>query len=216
MKRTMTPRRLEANRRNAARSTGPRTDRGKAAVALNHLQHGLLAEGIIPGEAPELLAGLRADLAADLHPVGTLENALLDRVALCLWRLRRVHRVEAGVFTHEAIDLKKYRADPMAALAQLNLSLPPAQAAAQAAERDREREGTQADLGLTFIRGCNTAGGAFDKLARYEAAIERAFYRALHELERLQWLRAGEDIPAPVVGTVDLIPADQGPNGFEP
>ena len=49
MKRTMTPRRLEANRRNAARSTGPRTDRGKAAVALNHLTHGLVARGCCSG-----------------------------------------------------------------------------------------------------------------------------------------------------------------------
>ena len=36
----LTPRRLAANRRNAARSTGPRTDAGKARVARNAIKHG--------------------------------------------------------------------------------------------------------------------------------------------------------------------------------
>jgi hypothetical protein len=41
----------EANRRNALKSTGPRTPEGKAAVRLNALKHGLLSEEILlPGE----------------------------------------------------------------------------------------------------------------------------------------------------------------------
>jgi len=37
---TMTPARLEANRRNARKSTGPRTARGKAQVRFNALKNG--------------------------------------------------------------------------------------------------------------------------------------------------------------------------------
>jgi hypothetical protein len=38
--RVMTPARLEANRRNALKSTGPRTARGKAQSRLNAMRHG--------------------------------------------------------------------------------------------------------------------------------------------------------------------------------
>ena len=34
---------IEANRRNAKKSTGPKTGRGKAAVRYNALKHGVLA-----------------------------------------------------------------------------------------------------------------------------------------------------------------------------
>ena len=48
-----------------------------------------------------------------------------------------------------------------------------------------------------------------DRLLRYEGAIERQFYKALHQLERLQRLRAGDHIPAPVEVDVD-VNTDQG------
>jgi hypothetical protein len=46
----------EANRRNALKSTGPKTPGGKAAVRLNALKHGLLSQDILlPGEGEEAL-----------------------------------------------------------------------------------------------------------------------------------------------------------------
>jgi hypothetical protein len=45
------PRKAEANRRNAQKSTGPKTPEGKDAVRLNALKHGLLCrEVLLPGE----------------------------------------------------------------------------------------------------------------------------------------------------------------------
>lgn len=44
----------------------------------------------------------------------------------------------------------------------------------------------------------------FTKLSRYEAAIERSFYRALHELQRLQAVRRGQHVPAPVAVDVTI------------
>ena len=44
----------------------------------------------------------------------------------------------------------------------------------------------------------------FDRLLRYEGTIERQFYRAMHQLERLQRLRAGHMIPAPIAVDIDL------------
>jgi hypothetical protein len=93
----------EANRRNALKSTGPRTPEGKAAVRLNALRHGLRSEEILlPGEDKEALRELDAYLRAELQPVGELENLLIDRVVAAYWRLRRLGRVEAGVFMQQS------------------------------------------------------------------------------------------------------------------
>jgi len=43
-----------------------------------------------------------------------------------------------------------------------------------------------------------------DRLLRYEGAIERQFYKALGQLERLPRLRAGDEVPAPVQVDVEV------------
>jgi hypothetical protein len=92
-------RKAEANRQNAQKSTGPKTPAGKAAVRLNALRHGLLSEDIVlPGEDEEALRRLAERLRAELQPVGELESLLVDRITSLLWRLRRLERVEAGIF----------------------------------------------------------------------------------------------------------------------
>jgi hypothetical protein len=61
------------------------------------------------------------------------------------------------------------------------------------------------DVGLSngFIGVC-VNGDAYSKLGRYEAGIERAFYRALHELQRVQASRAGRDVSLPAVVDVNV------------
>jgi hypothetical protein len=54
-----------------------------------------------------------------------------------------------------------------------------------------------ATLGFTFIRG-SSGVDAFSKLSRYETAIERRYFRALHELQRLQHARLGGYVPPPL------------------
>ena len=58
-------------------------------------------------------------------------------------------------------------------------------------------------LGVAFIRDAN-GPNAFSKLSRYETTIERGLYKALNELQRLQAVREGDDVPAPVAVDVDL------------
>src|SRR5215217_6156838 len=96
-------RKAAANRQNALKSTGPKTPDGKAAVRLNALRHGLLSEEILlPGEDEEALRELTERLRAELQPVGELEGLLVDRITSLLWRLRRLARVEAGVYLQES------------------------------------------------------------------------------------------------------------------
>jgi hypothetical protein len=69
---------------------------------------------------------------------------------------------------------------------------------------DAKREAETATLGQTFIRDADGAN-AFSKLSRYETAIERSLYRALHELQRLQAARrGGGGAPPPAAIDVDV------------
>ena len=98
---TMTSdKKAESNRRNALKSTGPRTPEGKRAVRLNAVRHGLRAEEILlAGEDEEdALEELGERLRAELQPFGELKNLLVDRIVAAYWRLRRVGRVESGIF----------------------------------------------------------------------------------------------------------------------
>jgi hypothetical protein len=93
------PARMEANRRNALRSTGHTTPKGEARSSKNALRHGgYSALPVVPGpEWSEDWETHRAGILKSLAPKGTLEEALAERVALCLWRLNRVHRYETAI-----------------------------------------------------------------------------------------------------------------------
>jgi hypothetical protein len=87
----------EANRRNAQRSTGPKTVEGKSAVKWNALKHGLLAKAVVlpqedRGEYERLLAGL----AEYWQPVGMLEQLFVEEIASIIWRRRRAVRAETA------------------------------------------------------------------------------------------------------------------------
>jgi hypothetical protein len=89
---------INANRDNALQSTGPRTPAGKGRSSKNALCHGLRAEvPVLPGESPKEWEAHRAGILQSLSPSGALEEALAGRVALCLWRLRRVAAYETAV-----------------------------------------------------------------------------------------------------------------------
>ncbi len=54
----------------AQKSSGPKTEQGKAAASQNSFKHGLYSKAlIIPGEDPALFEALRTDLAAEHRPV---------------------------------------------------------------------------------------------------------------------------------------------------
>ena len=83
-------RQLEANRENARRSTGPRTDEGKLESRRNALRHGLTAETVIEIlEDPEDYKGFEANVIADYDARTAVERELVLRLASLLWRIRR-------------------------------------------------------------------------------------------------------------------------------
>ena len=101
MPKTMTPAAIAANRRNAQKSTGPRTPEGKARASRNNLRHGLHSrELVIPcgplAESSAQFEALRAAFHADLQPTTAYEAELVDRMARCQWLAIRAHRFEAN------------------------------------------------------------------------------------------------------------------------
>jgi hypothetical protein len=94
---TSTPIKVQANRCNAALSTGPRSSAGKSIVSGNALRHGVLStKPVLPGlEREEDWDRHRDAVMLSLAPNGALEELLAERVALQMWRLGRVARYEA-------------------------------------------------------------------------------------------------------------------------
>jgi len=87
---------IEANRRNAQLSTGPKTPEGKARVALNPLTHGLRAQrAVLPDENEEEFHQLCADLEAEWQPQDRTEQLLLEGMVMAQWKLARLEVVES-------------------------------------------------------------------------------------------------------------------------
>jgi hypothetical protein len=173
---TISDKQLEANRKNA-KLGGVKTEEGKAVSRLNALKHGLLSEVILlPEEDDNALLELGKRMRAELKPVGELELSLVDRITSNLWRLRRALKVEKEMMYEDCHP---------------KISFP---------ALDGE-DGKNLGEALSYdFANYDTYG----KLIRYEASIERGFYKALHELQRLQAIRNGQTVPAPLAVDVSF------------
>jgi len=86
---------INANRLNAQKSTGPRTDEGKRVVSQNAVTHGLFArDAVIKCEDPAEYEVHREALLDELRPVGAVESMLAERIVSLSWRLQRVERMQ--------------------------------------------------------------------------------------------------------------------------
>jgi hypothetical protein len=88
---------IKANQNNAKKSTGAKTKEGKRIVANNALKHGVFAKQLVlSDENPEDYQLLFDELQIALNPVGALEYSLVERIAVTLWRQRRLIRSETA------------------------------------------------------------------------------------------------------------------------
>ncbi len=153
---------IDANRLNAQKSTGPNTPEGRDAVRFNALRHGLTAKhAVLENENEQEFQEMLEAFEAEHQPTGPTESLLVQQMVMATWRLRRLRAVETGLFNIRMYDLSKQTQSVYA----------------QLPETER-----QASAFLEDNRGC----GAIEKLSRYETRIERSFYRALRELQRLR------------------------------
>ncbi len=182
---------VAANRRNGARSTGPRSKSGKARSRRNALKHGLSAEQVVMlGEDPAAFEALRDDLYTHYQPADPVAEHLVEQVAASIWRLRRVPEIESGIYSHcyfvreigLAIDRRRaeeYHFSPPSRPGILD------EEAHASAERNQKRaeaklQGDQPIMGAVF----RDAERPLTSLVRIAGAIEGSMYRAIRELER--------------------------------
>ena len=103
-------RQIEANRRNACKSTGPITEEGKQRSRCNAVRHGLTAETVIGAlEDAEDYKAFEAAVIADYDVQSAVEQELVLRLASLLWRLRRATTMETGLFEIQADYLREFR-----------------------------------------------------------------------------------------------------------
>ena len=103
-------RQIEANRRNARKSTGPITEEGKQRSRCNAVRHGLTAETVIGAlEDAEDYKAFEAAIIADYDAQSAVERELVLRLASLLWRLRRATTMETGLFEIQADQLREFR-----------------------------------------------------------------------------------------------------------
>ncbi len=184
---------LTANRRNAKKSSGPKTTGGKNIARFNALKHGLCAEQVvIPGENPEEFEALRQRLVREVCPKDLIEEQLVDWIALSSWRMNRGATFEAALFTYlrlqtefeqvstelEMIDPVEISADMGSTLTEFGKAL--LKVLQRKCEVGAELESAKTVLGKALEKGETT----LMNVMRYQSAAEHSFCRALRELDR--------------------------------
>jgi hypothetical protein len=152
-----TPKQIEANKKNALQSTGPKTIEGKIMSSKNSLKHGILSKDlVIKNESLSELEEIREAVYKDLNINGLFEEILAEKIIACIWRSMRVITAEREMFNNtwgENTIVDKFRG---------NDSL------------------------------------CMQSLIRYESFLGKDFYRALHELQRIQSVKKGDIVIAPI------------------
>jgi hypothetical protein len=188
-------RRIEANRRNALRSTGPKTDEGKRQSRRNALRHGLTAETVIDGlEDREDYSAFEAAVIADYDARTAVERELVLRLASLLWRLRRIISIETDLLklqsdiVHERRVLSVTPEQPAGSGAHLPpLAFEPRPEGETNVEDDTFPMSIR-DLTYCFLRLTNVDNGAFERLGRYNAALWKQTAQTLfllHSIRRI-------------------------------
>ena len=112
---------IERNRRNAQLSTGPRSAQGKSIARRNSLRHGLRANPAADVvENPRAFRRLLSRLTDELRPGGVLEEQMVHRIAMCLWRLQRSAKADAAVSSLAISSIAPERAEIQAWIQRIN------------------------------------------------------------------------------------------------
>ena len=173
-----TPTRIETNRRNVLKSTGPRTPRGKAKASLNSMRHGFRSrDALLPGENSRDFFDLLHRLCAEFSPATATQEILLDQMAVAYWKLARLQRIENYVYR---VGCEK---DSFVSTLREYLSSDDQPDNEPDDEPESPPPSPDELLGIAYLRDANSTR-AFVSLSNYEARLERSFLRALRELTR--------------------------------
>jgi hypothetical protein len=170
-----------ANRRNARKSTGPRSRQGKTAISQNAIKHGLLArQAVIRSENRAEFCLYRDWMLAELAPAGPMESMLAERIISLSWRLKR-----AGHIQKLTID----------AMNEDNANSPFTKLTKSLLQKQQNQSKTKTSppaadltLGRLAIKDFSSAR-VLERLLMYERRLEHSLYKTIYELKRLQLIR---------------------------
>ena len=162
---------LEANRVNAEKSTGPVTPEGKSNSSMNALKHGLRARKaiLLPNETEEDYMVVRKAMLYDLDPRGMAECIIADIVIDSAWRLRRIPTFETQVLAYSQNRINKRHPD-------WEKEFPQGPHSQERAEWGRVWQFSETSL---------------VNVRRYENALTHTFFRGLSELRNAAKNRVG-------------------------
>lgn len=175
---------ISANRRNAQKSTGPKTASGKAKAGQNSLKHGLFAQkNVVITENQAQFDQLREELLTALAPEGVMETILTERIVSLTWRLKRTQRMQ-----DELIDYRiMYEINDC--LPRLTKSLLTGEPEKSSEKYDEVALGYVAERDFTHDR-------VLERLSLYERRFELSLFKTMKELDKLQSLRKAEQAEA--------------------
>ena len=194
-------RQIQANRRNALKSTGPSSEEGKQQSRLNAIRHGLTAETVIGAlEDADDYKAFEAAIIADYDAESAVERELVLRLASLLWRLRRATTMETGLFHIQAEQLMELGQDRQTEAGRHH-SLYALFGRTTSVDGDHARLDTvgrratsssalnsadpSADLASCFLGLANLPSHALDRLSRYEAILWRQARQTVFALDAL-------------------------------
>ena len=175
---------LKANQENSFLG-GVKTSEGKDISRFNALKHGILLQSVSDYEKG-FYSNILEDFDSQFKPANAIEQILLERIALYYLKLYRVQKAET--------EYMKAKLNPRKTKVVGGIDCDP--------------EGL---LGKTVVLNegyipqitDDSIQKLMDIYARYEATIENRFFRAIHELERVQRFRKGESILPPITADIN-------------
>ena len=164
---------IEANRLNALKSTGPRTDEGKQHSRCNAMRHGLTAETVIADlEDKQDYEAFETAVTTCYDTESAVERELVLRLASVLWRLRRAIGIETALFESMGGQSRKSVGKGAAEPARLTLVKQPERP--NLSVRNNDAYTVQRNkIAEKFLRLTDFPTCPLDRLNRYEQRLWR-------------------------------------------
>jgi hypothetical protein len=164
---TISTLKIEANRLNAQKSTGPRSPDGKARVSTNSTTHGLRARhALMLTESEPELQELWTNYHTEWRPATHTEQDLVEQMVVAKWKLARYEGAETQACMQSAVVLLAFKEMATYKTEKGTIKLP--------------------DI---ICKQEAMAQRSISVIGQQIARVERSYFRALHTLQRLQDLR---------------------------
>ena len=161
--------RKKANRKNAKKSTGPKTTEGKEKSSQNAVKHGFFAcHDVIRTENQVDYDMFRGEMLEEFNPIGPMQYRLADRIVSLSWRLKRAEQIHNHTIEYLLAEDDSYISNPVLIWAFDPHDLDPDLALGRIVEKD-----------FAYAR-------VLDRIMMYERRIENSLYKTIKELKNLK------------------------------